>query len=80
MIKAKLDAVKGTNLRIFNANSATLLESLRLGCAGFSGVMANFHPELYAELCEIYESNPEKAEKYRILSDLRPLLNISFIP
>lgn len=63
MIKAKLDAVKGTNLRIFNANSATLLESLRLGCAGFSGVMANFHPELYAELCEIYESNPEKAEK-----------------
>ena len=33
-----------------------------MGCAGFSGVMANFHPELYLKLCEIYETEPEKAE------------------
>lgn len=63
MIKNKLDAVKGSSLKIYNANSATLLESLKLGCAGFSGVMANFHPEIYAELCKIYESDPEKAQK-----------------
>ncbi len=63
MIKAKLDAVKGSELKIYNANSATLLESLNLGCAGFSGVMANFHPEIYSELCRIYKTNPEKAEK-----------------
>ncbi len=61
-IKAKLDAVKGTGLKIYNANSATLLESLRMGCAGFSGVMANFHPELYSWLCKNYEAEPEKAE------------------
>lgn len=62
MIKEKLDAVKGSGLKIFNANSATLLESLKLGCAGFSGVMANFHPELYAELYNVYKSDPDKAE------------------
>lgn len=61
-IKARLDAVKGTELKIYNANSATLLDSLKLGCAGFSGVMANFHPELYAELCSIYDKNIDKAK------------------
>lgn len=61
-IKQKLSAVNGSNLKIFNANSATLLESLKLGCAGFSGVMANFHPELYVKLCEIYKKEPAKAE------------------
>ncbi len=61
-IQAKLDAVKGTGLKIYNANSATLLETLRMGCAGFSGVMANFHPELYSWLCKNFEKEPEKAE------------------
>lgn len=61
-LKAKLDAVSGTNLKIFNANSATLLESLKLGCAGFSGVMANFHSELYAWLCKNFDKQPQKAE------------------
>ncbi len=63
MIKEKLDAVNGSQLKIYNANSATLLDSLKLGCAGFSGVMANFHPELYAELCSVYKSDEEKAQK-----------------
>lgn len=62
-IKAKLDAVEGSSFNIFNANSATLLDSLKLGCTGFSGVMANFHPELYAELCRIYRDDPERAQK-----------------
>ncbi len=62
-IKAKLDAVKGTGLKIFNANSATFLESLKMGCEGFSGVMANFYPELYVWLCENFEKEPEKAKK-----------------
>ena len=48
---------------LFNANSATLLSSLRSGAAGFSGVMANFHPELYAWLYRNYEAHPERAEQ-----------------
>ena len=35
----------------FNANSATLLESMKAGFSGYCGVMANFHPHLYAWLC-----------------------------
>lgn len=62
-IKEKLAAAEGSGFKIFNANSATLLDSLNMGCAGFSGVMANFHPELYAELCDIYKTDPEKAQK-----------------
>jgi len=63
MIQKKLDAVKGSELKIYNANSATLLDSLKIGCAGFSGVMANFHPEIYADLCNCWKTEPEKAEK-----------------
>lgn len=62
MINAKLKAVEGTQLKIFNANAATLLETLKLGCAGYSGVMANFHPEIYSWLCKNYASQPEKAQ------------------
>ena len=61
LIRKKLDAVRGGNLKIFNANSATLLQSLQMGCAGFSGVMANFHPELYLKLYEVYKTDPSKA-------------------
>lgn len=62
-LKAKCDAVKGTDLKIFNANAATLLQSLRMGCAGYSGVMANFHPDLYVWLVDNFEKEPERAEE-----------------
>ncbi len=62
-IQAKLDAVKGTDFKIYNANSATFLESMQIGCAGFSGVMANFHPEFYVWLCENFAKEPELAQK-----------------
>lgn len=46
-IDAKLQASKGTNLKIYNANTATLLESLQHGAAGYSGVMCNTQCRLY---------------------------------
>lgn len=60
-ISDKLRAVAGTELKIFNANAATLLESLKLGVSGYSGVMANFHPELYRQLMEILQTQPQQA-------------------
>lgn len=62
-MKAKLEVIKGTNMKLFNANTSTLLETLELGASGYSGVMANFHPELYVKLCNIYKENPSKARK-----------------
>lgn len=62
-MKAKLDAIKGTNLKLFNANTSTLLESLELGGSGYSGVMANFHPELYVKLCERFWQGDGQSRK-----------------
>ena len=61
-LSAKIRAVEGTPLKIFNANAATLLESLKMGAAGYSGVMANFHAGIYTWLCDNFRSEPEKAE------------------
>ncbi|GAA0248923.1 dihydrodipicolinate synthase family protein [Faecalicatena contorta] len=63
IIRKKLEAVKGSSLKLFNANSSTLLETLQMGASGFSGVMANFHLDLYAWLCGNYETNPEKSRE-----------------
>lgn len=61
-IRMKLDIMKGSNMKLYNANTATLLESLKAGAAGYSGVMANFHPGLYRWLLDNWKKEPEKAE------------------
>jgi 4-hydroxy-tetrahydrodipicolinate synthase len=53
-IREKLKILKGTELKLYNANATLLLESLRDGATGYSGIMASFHPELYVWLCENY--------------------------
>ena len=50
LIAHRLDVCRGSCLEIFNANAQTLLPTLKNGCAGYCGVMANFHPELYVKL------------------------------
>lgn len=62
-IAAKLAECKGTKLALYNANLTTFLGSLRDGAAGYSGTSANFYPELLAEMCRIYRTEPEKADR-----------------
>ena len=80
MIKAKLAAVEGLGLKIYNANSATLLESLEAGCAGFSGVMANFHPEIYSWLCKNYKAEPEKAKEVQAFLAFASMAECQYYP
>ena len=47
-IKAKLALIEGSKMKLYNANTSTLLASLKAGASGYSGVMANFHPKLFA--------------------------------
>ena len=61
LIKKRLQIVKNSELKIYNANSATLLPSLRAGCSGFFGEMGAFQPKLYTWLCKHFKD--EKAEK-----------------
>ena len=63
IINEKVEAVKGTRLQFFNANSVSLLDSVKHGAAGLCGVMANFHPDLYAKLMELAQTDMTKAEE-----------------
>ena len=67
VIRERLDILNGTHFKLLNANCQTLLESLRAGGAGYCGIMANYHPELYVWLCENYDKVPEKAELLQCL-------------
>lgn len=79
-IKVKLDAVKGTGLKIYNANTATLLETLKLGVAGYSGVMANFHPDLYVWLVENFKNSPKDARHLSNFLSLASLIERQVYP
>lgn len=61
LINEKLEKLAGSQIKLYNANASTLLESMEMGAAGFSGVMANFHPDLYVWLCANYRKEPYKA-------------------
>ena len=79
-ISEKLSLLKGSRMKLYNANTATLYASLVEGAAGYSGVMANFHPRLYSWLCENYQSEPAKAKKLSDLLTMRSLIENSNYP
>lgn len=62
LLRQRAQLCEGSGLQLFNANSASLLHSLKLGYAGFSGVMGNFHPELYGWLTRNWNGESERAE------------------
>lgn len=79
-IRKKYEAVKRTELKIFNANAATLFETLKLGIAGYSGVMANFHPELYVWLLTNWKSHLEKAGELQAFLGFSSLVERQIYP
>ncbi|WP_168119989.1 dihydrodipicolinate synthase family protein [Paenibacillus sp. HB172176] len=76
----KLSVIEGSGIKLFNANSATLLDSLKLGASGYSGVMANFHPQLYAWLCRNYAKEPGKAERLQRLLGACSMAEYQYYP
>lgn len=66
LIRERLKAVEGTPLKIFNANAMSWYDSLLHGAAGYNGVMANFHPDLYKWCYDHKDSDPERA---RLVAD-----------
>jgi len=67
VMKERCAQLRGSGFNLLNANCQTLLESMRNGGKGYCGVMANFHPALYAYLCENFEKDPEEAERLQAL-------------
>lgn len=79
-IQKRVQLLENTSLRLYNANTATLLESLRSGCSGFSGIMANFHPKLYTWLCKNWKQYPEKAEELQAFLTLASYIENRLYP
>ena len=63
VIAHRCELLRGTPMKLYNANAQTLLDTLRVGAAGYCGVMCNFHPDLYARLCSIYDTDSKEAER-----------------
>ncbi len=76
IIKDRIEIIQGSNLSLFNANTATLLDSLIAGADGYNGVMANFHIDIYRWLYDNYETYPALS---RNISDFLTLAAISEI-
>jgi 4-hydroxy-tetrahydrodipicolinate synthase len=62
-IREKLKKTEGTILNLYNAFAGSLLESLRAGVLGFSGIDSNFYPELYSWICANWKEQPELSEE-----------------
>lgn len=61
-------------IQLFNANCATFLETLQSGADGFSGIMANYHPDLLRWLYLNYQSQPEKAKELSAMLSVMSLV------
>ncbi|TYC52564.1 dihydrodipicolinate synthase family protein [Rhodobacterales bacterium] len=62
-VKRRLELTRETPLVINNANAATAWDVIKAGGRGFSGVMNNFHPDLYRWLLDHGEASPELARE-----------------
>ena len=72
--KERAAAVKGTELALFNANTSTLLDSFIGGYAGYNGVMANFHIDIYKWMYQHFRGQSELA---REISDFLTVAGVS---
>lgn len=61
--RRRVELVRGTKLALFNANTATLLDSWMAGYHGYNGVMANFHIDIYKWLYEHWREDEEQARR-----------------
>lgn len=74
-ISAKLNVIDElTNLRFYNANTTTALDSLRLGVDGLSPISANFYPELYIYLLRNFD-NKKKLGEVKYLQQMLTLMD-----
>ncbi len=50
IIAQRLSLLKDTPMALYNANGATLLDSLLAGARGYSGIQLNYFPEIFGQL------------------------------
>jgi 4-hydroxy-tetrahydrodipicolinate synthase len=78
-VAAKVQAVRGTPLRIFNAHVPILIDCIRKGGHGFSGIAANAYPNLISYAVHRQADKPEQAGKVQaFLTAKEKFLNLRY--
>ncbi|MEG1844857.1 MAG: exo-alpha-sialidase, partial [Clostridia bacterium] len=68
LIEKRIAWMRGSALKLFNANGAMLMQSLKSGAAGFSGVYLNVVPELFSLFRDQFTHPIDHAIIYRSLA------------
>ena len=80
-IEQKLAVAKGTQMELFNAHTATALQSLQKGAKGMSPISGNFYPEIHTWLCK-NANNPAKTEDAKWIQSeitrMEPLISVAY--
>jgi len=63
IIKQRLDIIKGSDFKLYNANDETLIESLHYGANGYSGIHANYSTKLLKDIYLNYNKDEKETKK-----------------
>ena len=68
VIRERIKLIEGSCVNLYNANSATLKESLESGAIGYSGIVLNFIPEVFALLKKTYEEGRDTDDIFDLIN------------
>jgi 4-hydroxy-tetrahydrodipicolinate synthase len=63
LFSQKVNAAKGSPLKILNADARFLLESKQAGGAGYTGIATNFYPQLLSWICQHFDDESEMVDE-----------------
>lgn len=79
-LRKKLEAVKGSGLKIYNADASLVYASLKMDGHGYCGVMLNYHPELYAWMMKNWKDDRQLAEQVQQLMTITAQIEAQCYP
>lgn len=80
-VKAKLEAIKGSNMQFYDAHTPHGIASMSIGAAGLSAIAGNFYPEVLVWLCDHIDDPGKQKEVEWIqaeLTRLDPLVHTAY--
>lgn len=80
LFSEKVEAAKESPLKILNADARFLLESQKAGGAGYSGITANFYPQLLSWMCKHFnDASNVINELQTFLTEKQPIVNHKYL-
>jgi 4-hydroxy-tetrahydrodipicolinate synthase len=80
LFSQKVEAAKGSPLKILNADARFLLASQKAGGAGYSGIAANFYPKLLAWMCKHFNDGSELVNELQtFFADKQSIVNHKYL-